>query len=319
MDLKYKILYFIISIIISLKMGRVLLPMLKKLKAAQSIREDGPAGHMVKNGTPTIGGLIFLSTIVIVSVISRSFNLITWILILATLLFGAVGFIDDYIKVIKKRNLGLTARDKLICQIIVALLLVFYQYGSESLSSNLLIPVLKISIDLGVLYIPFIIFVVVGTVNSVNLTDGLDGLASLTSIITLGFFAVVAHKMQSYKIEFFCIILVGALIGFLYFNKYPAKVFMGDTGSLALGGAIVGVAVLLNLPLILPIAGGIFFIETLSVIIQVISFKTRGKRIFLMSPLHHHFEQKGWKETKVVLVFSTVQLILCIIAFFMIF
>ncbi|CDZ74738.1 Phospho-N-acetylmuramoyl-pentapeptide-transferase [Peptoniphilus sp. ING2-D1G] len=319
MDLKQKILYFIISIIISLVMGRILLPMLKKLNASQSIREDGPAGHRVKNGTPTIGGFIFLTTIVIVSILSRNFNLITWVLIFATLLFGAVGFVDDYIKVIKKRNLGLTARDKLIFQIAVALILVFYQYNSESLSSSVFVPILKIGIDLGVFYIPFIIFVVVGTVNSVNLTDGLDGLASLTSIITLGFFAVVANKMQRYEIEFFCIILAGALFGFLHFNKYPAKVFMGDTGSLALGGAIVGVAVLLNLSLILPIAGGIFFIETLSVIIQVISFKTTGKRVFLMSPLHHHFEQKGWKETKIVLVFSTIQLILCIIAFFMIF
>ncbi len=319
MDLKQKILYFIISIIISLVMGRILLPMLKKLNASQSIREDGPAGHRVKNGTPTIGGFIFLTTIVIVSILSRNFNLITWVLIFATLLFGAVGFVDDYIKVIKKRNLGLTARDKLIFQIAVALILVFYQYNSESLSSSVFVPILKIGIDLGVFYIPFIIFVVVGTVNSVNLTDGLDGLASLTSIITLGFFAVVANKMQRYEIEFFCIILAGALFGFLHFNKYPAKVFMGDTGSLALGGAIVGVAVLLNLSLILPIAGGIFFIETLSVIIQVISFKTTGKRVFLMSPLHHHFEQKGWKETKIVLVFSTIQLILCISAFFMIF
>ncbi|RVU54779.1 phospho-N-acetylmuramoyl-pentapeptide-transferase [Anaerosphaera multitolerans] len=312
-------IYALVAFLVSMVIGHFMIPILKKLKAGQSIREDGPQSHLSKGGTPTMGGLIFIFTLLIGIAISRNINMETAMLLFSTLAFGLVGFLDDYIKVIKKRNLGLTAKQKLFFQILTALIILVYQYNGEGLSTDVIIPILNKSVNLGLLYIPFTVFVVVGTVNSVNLTDGLDGLSSGVTIICLAFFSIVAHKMGRSNIELFSIILLGALVGFLYYNKFPAKIFMGDTGSLALGGAISAIAVLLNLPLILPIAGGIYFIETLSVIIQVVSFKTTGKRVFLMSPLHHHYEQKGWKETKVVLVFCIVEVILCIVAYYMLF
>lgn len=308
-----------LGLILSLILGRILIPVLKRLHAGQSIREDGPKSHMVKSGTPTIGGLIFLFSAIITTLLTGNFKVSVFMILFSTLAFGAVGFIDDYIKVVMKRNLGLRAYQKLFLQILTAVILIIYQYNSKHMGTDLYIPFLKDYRSIGVFYIPFIIFVIVGTVNSVNLTDGLDGLSSSVTIICLLFFNVVAVKFQRYEIAAFSLALAGALIGFLFFNKYPAKVFMGDTGSLALGGAISAIALLLNVPLILPIAGGIYFIETLSVIIQVVSFKTRGKRIFLMSPLHHHFEQKGWHEKKIVAVFSLVELILCIISYLILF
>lgn len=309
----------VLGIVFSLIFGKIMIPILKSLHAGQSIREDGPQSHLVKSGTPTIGGLIFLVSVILVTLITANFKLSVLMILFSTLAFGTVGFIDDYIKVVKKRNLGLRAYQKLLLQILTAVILIIYQYNSKNMGTDLYIPFLKDYRSIGFLYVPFIIFVIVGTVNSVNLTDGLDGLSSSVTIICLLFFNVVAVKFQRYEIAFFCLALAGSLIGFLFYNKYPAKVFMGDTGSLALGGAISAIALLLNVPLILPIAGGIYFIETLSVIIQVISFKTRGKRVFLMSPLHHHFEHKGWHERKVVAVFSLVELILCIISYLILF
>lgn len=308
-----------LGLILSLILGKILIPVLKKLHAGQSIREEGPKSHMVKSGTPTIGGLIFLFSAIITTLLTGNFKVSVFMILFSTLAFGAVGFIDDYIKVVMKRNLGLRAYQKLFLQILTAVILIIYQYNSKHMGTDLYIPFLKDYRSIGVFYIPFIIFVIVGTVNSVNLTDGLDGLSTSVTIICLLFFNVVAVKFQRYEIAAFSLALAGALIGFLFFNKYPAKVFMGDTGSLALGGAISAIALLLNVPLILPIAGGIYFMETLSVIIQVVSFKTRGKRVFLMSPLHHHFEQKGWHEKKVVAVFSLVELILCIISYLILF
>lgn len=308
-----------LGLILSLILGKILIPVLKRLHAGQSIREDGPKSHMVKSGTPTIGGLIFLFSAIITTLLTGNFKVSVFMILFSTLAFGAVGFIDDYIKVVMKRNLGLRAYQKLFLQILTAVILIIYQYNSKHMGTDLYIPFLKDYRSIGVFYIPFIIFVIVGTVNSVNLTDGLDGLSTSVTIICLLFFNVVAVKFQRYEIAAFSLALAGALIGFLFFNKYPAKVFMGDTGSLALGGAISAIALLLNVPLILPIAGGIYFIETLSVIIQVVSFKTRGKRVFLMSPLHHHFEQKGWHEKKIVAVFSLVELILCIISYLILF
>ena len=309
----------LLGLIFSLIFGRIFIPMLKRLHAGQSIREDGPQSHMKKSGTPTIGGLIFLASAIITTLVTGNFKVSVLMILFSTLAFGAVGFIDDYIKVVKKRNLGLRAYQKLLLQIITAVILIIYQYNSKNMGTDLYIPFLKDYRSIGAFYVPFIIFVIVGTVNSVNLTDGLDGLSTSVTIICLLFFNVVAVKFHRYEIAAFCLALAGALMGFLVFNKYPAKVFMGDTGSLALGGAISAIALLLNVPLILPIAGGIYFIETLSVIIQVVSFKTRGKRVFLMSPLHHHFEQKGWHEKKVVAVFSLVEFILCIISYLILF
>lgn len=308
-----------LGLILSLILGKILIPVLKKLHAGQSIREEGPKSHMVKSGTPTIGGLIFLFSAIITTLLTGNFKVSVFMILFSTLAFGAVGFVDDYIKVVMKRNLGLRAYQKLFLQILTAVILIIYQYNSKHMGTDLYIPFLKDYRSIGFFYIPFIIFVIVGTVNSVNLTDGLDGLSTSVTIICLLFFNVVAVKFQRYEIAAFSLVLAGALIGFLFFNKYPAKVFMGDTGSLALGGAISAIALLLNVPLILPIAGGIYFIETLSVIIQVVSFKTRGKRVFLMSPLHHHFEQKGWHEKKVVAVFSLVELILCILSYLILF
>ena len=304
----------LIAFIISLILGPILIPLLRKLKIGQSIREEGPKSHYAKTGTPTMGGIIFLTSLVITVISTGLMSRDLTILLAAALGFGLIGFIDDYIIVVKKRNLGLTAGQKFIAQVILAVLLAVYQSNTSISGTSIIIPFLDNQLfDLGIFYIPFIVFVVVGTVNSVNLTDGLDGLASGVSIIVLSFFTTVAIMWGADDVSIFAAALIGACLGFLIHNAYPAKIFMGDTGSLALGGAIAGVAILLNLTLLLPIVGGIFFVETISVIIQVVSFKTRGKRVFLMSPLHHHLEHKGWKETKIVAIFWIITVLLAIV------
>lgn len=307
----------IISFFITLILGPIVIPLLKKLNIGQNIREDGPKNHLSKSGTPTMGGIIIFISLIITVVSSGMLNRDMYILILATFGFGLIGFLDDYIKVVKKRNLGLNARQKLIGQIILATILAVYQSSTSALATKVIIPFFPNQyLDLGIMYIPFIVFVVVGTVNSVNLTDGLDGLASGVTLIVLAFFGLISLNWGMGSISIFSTALSGACLGFLIHNAYPAKVFMGDTGSMALGGAVSAIAIFLNLPLIIPIVGGIYFVEALSVIIQVFSFKLTGKRVFLMSPLHHHFEHKGWKETKVVTVFWTVTVILCLIGVF---
>jgi len=313
-DFKDIIRVIIIAFAITLLLGPIVIPMLKKLKVGQSIREDGPKTHLVKSGTPTMGGIIMITALLITCLSSGVMNKDMTVLILATIGFGLIGFIDDFIKVVLKRSLGLRAYQKLIGQIVLAVILAVYQSHNSMLGTKLIVPFLDNTyLDLGMWYVPFIVFVVVGTVNSVNLTDGLDGLASGVSLIVLSFFSLIALNIGMNSIAIFSAALAGACLGFLRHNSYPAKVIMGDTGSLALGGAISAIAVLLNLTLIIPIVGGIFFAEALSVIIQVISFKLTGKRVFLMSPLHHHFELKGWKETKVVAVFWVITVILCLI------
>lgn len=302
------------SFIITLILGPIIIPLLRKLKIGQNVRDDGPQTHLKKSGTPTMGGIMILIALVITITTSGVLNRDMYVLLLSTFGFGLIGFIDDYIKVVKRRSLGLRAYQKLIGQIILAIILAVYQSSTSVLGTKLIVPFLKDQyLDLGPLYIPFIAFVVVATVNSVNLTDGLDGLASGVTLIILSFFGLVALNFGMEIISIFSTTLAGACLGFLIHNAYPAKVFMGDTGSMALGGAVSAIAILLNLPLIIPIVGGIYFVETLSVIIQVTSYKLTGKRVFLMSPLHHHFEQKGWKETKVVAVFWIVTVILCLI------
>ncbi len=313
--LEYKdmIRIIIISFVITLILGALLIPFLRRLKIGQSIRKEGPKSHFKKSGTPTIGGLIFLIALVITILTSGVINNDLIILLTATLGFGLIGFIDDFIKVVLKRNLGLRAYQKLIMQIILAVILAIYQSNTSIAGTEIIVPFLNTTFDLGYLYIPFIAFVVVGTVNSVNLTDGLDGLASGVTLIVMAFFSLVAIKVGSESVAIFSAALVGGCLGFLRYNSHPAKVIMGDTGSLALGGAVVSSAIILNLPLILPIVGGIYFAETLSVIIQVTSYKLTGKRVFRMSPLHHHYEEKGWHETKVVIVFWIATVILCLI------
>src|SRR5690625_2786086 len=306
-----------IAFFISLILGPIIIPMLKLLNIGQSIREEGPKSHMAKSGTPTMGGIIMVIALIITVISSGLMNRDMYVLLLSTLGFGLIGFVDDYIKVVKKRNLGLKAYQKLIGQVILAVILAIYQSQTSILGTQVIIPFVENRyLDLGVLYIPFIAFVVVGTVNSVNLTDGLDGLASGVTLIVLSFFGLVSLNWGMDSIAVFSTALSGACLGFLIHNAYPAKVFMGDTGSMALGGAVSAIAILLNIPLIIPIVGGIYFAEALSVIIQVISFKLTGKRVFLMSPLHHHFEHKGWKETKVVSVFWISTVILCLIGVF---
>ncbi len=303
----------IISFTITLILGPIVIPLLKKLNVGQSIREEGP-DHQSKSGTPTMGGLIIIIALIITIFTSGLITEDTYILIFATLAFGLIGFIDDYIKVVMKRNLGLKAYQKIIGQTAIAIILAIYQSNTSELGTSVIVPFMADNyFDLGIFYIPFIVFVVVGTVNSVNLTDGLDGLASGVTLIVMSFFSIVALKWGFSSISLYATALAGACLGFLVHNAYPAKVFMGDTGSLALGGAVATIAILLNLPLLIPIVGGIYFIEALSVIIQVISFKLTGKRVFLMSPLHHHFEYKGWKETKIVSVFWFATVLLCLI------
>jgi len=300
-----------ISFIIALLLGPLSIPLLRKLNVGQSIREEGPKSHIKKSGTPTMGGIIFLVAAIITSLTSGIINKDISLLIFSTLGFGAIGFIDDFIKVVLKRNLGLRAYQKLLAQILIAVILVIYQTKTASQGTEIIVPFLNnFYLDLGILYLPFIIFVVVGTVNSVNLTDGLDGLATGITLIVLSFFSLVALKMGYGSVTVFSAALAGGCLGFLKYNAYPAKVFMGDTGSLALGGAIAAISIILKLPLILPIVGGVYFAETLSVILQVLSFKLTGKRLFKMSPLHHHFELSGWKETKVVTVFWSVTVLL---------
>ncbi|MGF7058807.1 phospho-N-acetylmuramoyl-pentapeptide-transferase [Brassicibacter mesophilus] len=316
-DYKDIIRVIVISFAITLLLGPILIPVLRRLKVGQSIREEGPKTHYKKSGTPTMGGIIMIIALIITSVTSGVLNKDMIILILSTVGFGLIGFIDDFIKVVLRRSLGLRAYQKLIGQIVLAVILAVYQSHNSMLGTKVIVPFLDNTyLDLGMLYVPFIAFVVVGTVNSVNLTDGLDGLASGVTLIVLSFFSLVALNIGMSSIAVFSAALAGACLGFLRHNAYPAKVFMGDTGSLALGGAVSAVAVLLNLPLIIPIVGGIYFAETLSVIIQVTSFKLTGKRVFLMAPLHHHYEQKGWKETKVVVVFWVVTVILCLIGIY---
>ncbi|SEF77718.1 Phospho-N-acetylmuramoyl-pentapeptide-transferase [Caloramator fervidus] len=306
----------IIAFIISLLLGPVVIPALRKFKFGQAIREEGPKSHFKKAGTPTMGGIIFILsiTITIFTVVGKLTGALL-IALLTTIGFGIIGLLDDSIKIIKKRNLGLRAYQKLIGQITFAFILSFYAYKNTQIGSMVHIPFTNSFIDLGIWYIPFMIFVIVGTTNAVNLTDGLDGLAATVTLIVSVFFAVVTYGLGKKDLSIFCGALAGSLLGFLKFNAYPAEVFMGDTGSLALGGAISALAVLLKMPFIIVIVGGVYVIETLSVIIQVISFKLTGKRVFKMAPLHHHFEQKGEHETKIVAWFAIFTAVLCLIAF----
>jgi len=306
------LLAFGVAIIGTLVLGPLIIPILRRLKVGQTIRSDGPKSHFEKAGTPTMGGLIFLIPIVIATIIFTPPNLSTALLILMTLGFGIIGFTDDYIKVVLKRSLGLKARGKLIGQILLSLVLAFIVVVFLDRGTSIWIPFIG-DISLGWFYLPFIMFVVVGTTNAVNLTDGLDGLAAGTmAIAALGFLAVSIFLGNS-DTAIFAAALAGGCIGFLAFNSYPARVFMGDTGSLAMGAAIATLAILTGTEILLVVIGMVFVIETMSVILQVISFKTTGKRLFLMSPLHHHYELKGWSERKIVLFFYALAILFALL------
>ena len=297
-------------------LGIILIPVLHKLKFGQSIREEGPQWHQKKSGTPTMGGIIFIGGILAAVLVSLFFGVSEEMLtvFICAVLFGAIGFADDYIKVVKKRNLGLTARQKFLAQVFAAAAFCVFLLlrGKET---AMLVPFTEYRINLGIWFVPIAVFVIVGMVNSVNLTDGLDGLASFISVAVSVFFAAAALKTGADGIAVLCAALAGGLCGFLIYNIYPAKVFMGDTGSLFIGGLLSAAAVYMGLEIMFFIAGGVFVLETLSVILQVISFKTTGKRIFKMSPIHHHFEMCGYKETKIVAMFTAVSVILSVIAY----
>lgn len=307
------LLPLIVSILIAGLSGIYIIPKLRELKFGQTVRDEGPQSHLSKNGTPTMGGIMMVLAMVVTTLLFAGINYSTIILLTSMLGFGLVGFLDDYIKVVKKRSLGLTAKQKIILQVLFAVLLPTVQYFTNSDSSNLIIPFTEKTLNLGILYIPFMAFVMIGTVNAVNLTDGLDGLSSTVTVIVSMFFVVMASIAGYAELSVFSLSVIGSCLGFLIHNKYPAKVFMGDTGSMALGGAVVGMALLTNSALMIPIVGGIYFAEALSVIIQVVSFKTRGKRVFKMAPIHHHFEQCGYKETKVVKLFAVISILLLIV------
>lgn len=309
------LLPILISFGISAVFAPILIPFLRKLKVGQTERGEGPKSHLKKSGTPTMGGIVILLAVTLTSLIYvKDYPKIVPVLFL-TLGFGLVGFIDDYIKVVLKRSLGLKAWQKMLGQIIVASVFVLYIMRYTDIQLDMKIPFWTGHyLQLGVFTIPAMFFIVIATVNGTNLTDGLDGLASSVTVMVATFFTVVSIGTANGLSPITCAV-AGALLGFLLFNVYPAKVFMGDTGSLALGGFVAGMAYMTQMPLFIPIVGFIYLIETLSDILQVTYFKaTHGKRIFKMAPIHHHFELCGWSETRVVTVFSIVTALLCLLA-----
>jgi phospho-N-acetylmuramoyl-pentapeptide-transferase len=314
--MKITIYSAIVSFIIVLLLGPIVIPALKRFKFGQSIREDGPKSHLKKSGTPTMGGIMFILTIIITTiVVSPKITGTIIVALITTVGYGLIGFLDDALKIKRKRNLGLRAYQKLIGQVFLAFILSYFAYVSNDIGSAIHIPFTNTMFDFGIWYIPFMILVIVCTTNGVNLTDGLDGLASGVTLIISVFFAVVAYSLSNQDLSVFCGALVGSLLGFLKYNSYPAEVFMGDTGSLALGGAISAIAVLLKMPFLIVIVGAIYVAEVLSVAIQVTSYKLTGKRVFKMAPIHHHFEQGGWHETKIVSLFCIFTAIFCLIGF----
>lgn len=312
----------IVSCLIVVILAPMFIPFLRRLKVGQSIREEGPKSHIAtKTGTPTMGGIIIMLGVIISVLTSRNYSKEVFVCLFSMIAFGFVGFVDDYIKVVLKRNLGLNAGQKIIGQLIFAILLAIYGAKYSVEGTKLIIPFINIYLDLQFFYIPFTVFAVVGIVNGVNLTDGLDGLNSGVTLIVMSAFALIASSFSIYNSSYNGIIIVcsavaGACLGFLGYNAHPAKIFMGDTGSMALGGLVAAVAVITSLTFVLPIIGGIYIAEILSVIIQVSYYKKTKKRVFKMAPIHHHFEESGWKETKVVAVFWLTSVILAFIGIY---
>ena len=306
------------SFIITTALGILLIPALAKLKFGQTIRSDGPQRHLKKTGTPTMGGIIFIPGIALATLFFSGISGDALIAIFLMVGFGFIGFADDFIKITMKRSLGLRANQKLLFQLILSIGLILYVFANHTRPTEILMPFYSGRIDIGALYIPItVIFVIMGTVNSVNLTDGLDGLVSGIIAIISFFYTIILTMNNNWNLAIFSAAITGACLGFLLFNHYPARVFMGDTGSLGLGGALAAIAVLSRSHFYLAIFGMIFIIETLSVIFQVISFKMTGKRILKMSPIHHHFELCGWSERKVVHTFWLITLITGILGFLM--
>lgn len=302
----------LISTVLTLILGRIIIPILRNSHIGQNIRQEGPKSHYQKAGTPTMGGVMFLISTLIMTLIFVPFSMKTFILLLATFGFGLIGFIDDFRKLVLKRSLGLTAKQKIILQVglsfIIAMLCFIYQ---KETITKLWIPFTDTKINISILGIPLMMFIMIGTSNAVNLTDGLDGLSSSVSIPVFISLIILATSIED---KLFAAIMLGGLLGFLFYNSNPASVFMGDTGSMAIGGAVVALCINLGMVLFLVILGGIYVAEAGSVILQVTSYKLRNKkRIFLMTPIHHHFELKGYKEPKIVTGFTIVSVILSLI------
>ena len=310
-----------VSFLLTVLLGRFLIPALRALKAGQSIREVGPSWHQTKSGTPTMGGLMFMIPAVLCVVVGgwsamRQGELGHLMVLGFSLVFGLIGFIDDFVKVKLKRNLGLTSLQKFLLQLAVALAYLALLRWNGDLTNELYIPFFDVSLTINwVVYLIFATFVIVGCVNAVNLTDGVDGLASGVTLPVMIFFTVTAYMWKGQTVAIFPAVLAGGIAGFLCYNFHPAKVFMGDTGSLFLGGAVCGMAFALDMPLILILVGLVYIVEALSVMMQVTYFKlTHGKRIFRMTPIHHHFEMGGWTEVKIFGVFVGVTVIMCLLA-----
>lgn len=323
------------ALMISFVLGPWLIERMKHIKIGQFIREDGPKSHQQKAGTPTMGGILINVAIVIPTLMwADIFNPYIWIILFVTCAYGAIGFVDDYRKMAKRRNLGLTAREKFGAQFAVALLaalaIAYLPMIKNNYSTAITFPFLANTVlNLGILYIPFVMIILVGASNAVNLTDGLDGLAIGSTLVAAVTYAVLTYAAghariadylriawvpQTGELAVFAGAMVGASLGFLWFNAHPAEIFMGDVGSLALGGAIGCLAVMIKQEILLVLVGGLFVVEAMSVILQVASFKLTGKRIFKMSPLHHHFELSGWRETKVVVRFWILALMFALLA-----
>ncbi len=321
----------ITALLISFILGPWLIATLQRMQIGQSIRKVGPESHFVKEGTPTMGGSLILLAIILPTLLWADLtNLFIWVTLMVTTGYGAIGFIDDYLKVVRKNSDGISARQKMFWQVLIAACAAFLLYFSDGFATHLSLPFFKnVNPDLGIFYIPFAMLVMVGASNAVNLTDGLDGLAIGPMIIAAATFLLLAYlagnaKLSTYlqitgvpgagELAILCGAMVGAGLGFLWFNTYPAQVFMGDVGSLSLGGALGTVAVITKNEFVLVIVGGIFVIEALSVIVQVISFRYWGRRVFRMAPIHHHFELKGWPEPKIIVRFWIISIVLALIA-----
>ncbi len=323
--MSFEITILLITFIISIILATIIIPMLKKLKVGQIERDDGPASHLKKQGTPTMGGIIIIIAMIISVIGAYIYLLITGRidiaknlipLLLLTIGFGAIGFIDDYKKLVLKNTEGLKPSYKMLGLLIISVAYVLFLTQGLEIGTETYIPILKTYITLpNYIYVPAAIIVILATTNAINLTDGIDGLSSSVSSIIITALTVIGINIGIPEVSIFGSIVIGATIGFLMFNLHPAKVFMGDTGSLLLGGVVSGLALYLKMPLLLLVIALIPVLETLSVIIQVAYFKKTGKRFFKMAPLHHHFELSGWKENKVVIVFSFVTLLLCILGF----
>ncbi len=308
------ILGVLASFVIANLIGPFIIKYLKILKFGQIERKLGPESHQKKQGTPTIGGIIFIIAILITNLIFvRRFSDEAMVCMYSLLAFGIIGFLDDILKIIKKDNEGLSSKQKMVLLLLISGGFAVYTY--IRFGSQIYIPIAKVNFDLGWFYIPFVIFFYAAVTNATNFTDGIDGLLTSVTLIVMTFLCLVSYGLSYHTLAIFCGIVIGGLLGFLRFNSYPAKVIMGDTGSLAIGGVICTICIVIKLPLIVILIGGVYVLEMISVVIQILYFKRTKKRIFKMAPIHHHFELSGWHETKVVSIFSIVTVILCLLAF----